>query len=487
MNGLIWFRQDVRLIDNEAVNHAWNNADTLHAVVVISPEQWKAHDWSPAKLVLYQSLVNDLGAQLQSKGVTLHVLRCDWWKDIPAALLELCEQLSVDKVWLNRDYPLDEVRRDRAVCGWLTKHGIEVSLHDSNLLVAPERVKTGQGEYYKKFTPFYKQWKSVLAETGVAQPAQLRTFEQNTPNKKSKFAEFSAVEFVSRDCTNAAQVDSDKTDIVWPDNRETLLGQLRQFFEQRIEGYKTQRDYPSVEGTSRLSPYFELGAISPLTVARCLQPASPEFPYGLSDSLDTWLSELAWREFYQHLMFNVPELSMGKAFVRETEHYPWRHNKADFERWCEGRTGVPIVDAGMRQLKAEKWMHNRVRMIVASYLTKDLHIDWRWGEKYFMQNLIDGSFAANNGGWQWSASTGTDAVPYFRVFNPYRQGERFDPAGEYVRRWVEELSEVPKKYIHQPQDWLRENKPDSDYPDPLVDHSKQRQLFIEQFKRIKGS
>ena len=223
--------------------------------------------------------------------------------------------------------------------------------------------------------------------------------------------------------------------------------------------------------------------MSPWQAAAALAKLSPMFPAGLNQGPDTWLTELIWREFYLHLMYHVPRLSQGKAFLKHTDAMQWRNDEKEFELWCQGRTGYPIVDAGMRQLANEGWMHNRVRMIVAHFLVKDLLIDWRWGEQFFMQHLIDGNFAANNGGWQWSASTGTDAAPYFRVFNPSLQSQKVDPDGSYIRKWVHELKDCPAKHIHAPGAWLKEHRR-IDYPQPIVDHKQARERFLSAFKAL---
>ncbi len=230
---------------------------------------------------------------------------------------------------------------------------------------------------------------------------------------------------------------------------------------------------PAVEGTSRLSPCLATGVLSP---RQCLHRLLTEHPAALDGGAGaTRLNELIWREFYRHLMVYYPKLCKGRPFIAWTDKVAWREDDAALQAWQRGETGFPIVDAAMRQLNATGWMHNRLRMIVASFLTKDLRLDWRAGERYFMSQLIDGDLAANNGGWQWAASTGTDAAPYFRIFNPTTQGEKFDKQGVFMRRWLPELAKVPEKALHQPWAWADKQGIKLDYPRPIVDHKQARQ------------
>ncbi|WP_113905760.1 deoxyribodipyrimidine photo-lyase [Aliidiomarina celeris] len=468
MSALIWYRQDLRVQDNLAVAHAWQNHECVHAVVAITEVQWQRHDWAPIKRDLYERRLNALAAELGALGVILHTVVCDTDKQLPAALLALAQELHVDALYFNREYPLNEKRRDNAVAAWFEQHGKAVHKFDDLVVVAPERIQTGSGSYYKKFTPFYKTWLKVVAEQGVSAPENLKP--KGEPLEPTPIT-------LSGDKRDSSAYGADTSD---------LQQRMQRFIHERVHHYSSARDLPAKPGTSLLSPYLENGGLGVRTLLRGLAEQAPDFPFGLGKGADTWLSELAWRDFYQHLMWHVPRLSYGKAFITETEQFPWQQNDAHFQAWASGKTGFPIVDAGMRQLAAEGWMHNRVRMIVASFFVKDLQLDWRLGERFFMQNLVDGSFAANNGGWQWSASTGTDAVPYFRVFNPERQSAKFDPSGEYIRRWVKELQQVPVKEIHAPHRWLRQYDRSNNYPAPIVDHSEMREQFIETFKKVKN-
>lgn len=467
MGAMIWFRHDLRVADNDAVAQACVNHQSVDAVITITEQQWEAHNWSSRRRDLYQRQLNALGRELARRGITLHVIKCDWFKDVPAALLQQMRHSKADSLYTNREYPLDERCRDRAVTAWLEQHEITCHWFDSNLLVKPELLKPAGKTCYQKFTPFHKAWLDQVRESGIDAPRPLQG-----QRSEVKWADIT--------------LEGEKEDTSeWAGTESQIRDRLSRFIREHAADYHQQRDTPALDTTSRLSPFFELGVLSPRAAARLMQMDSPEFPYGLEKGVQTWLSELAWREFYLHLMYHIPRLSKGHAFLQYTDEFSWRNNQADFKRWCDGNTGYPIVDAGMRQLNETGWMHNRLRMIVASFLVKDLHIDWRWGERYFMQALIDGSFAANNGGWQWSASTGTDAVPYFRVFNPTRQSQQVDPEGHFIRKWVKSLKDVPTKYIHEPYQYLQDNNPESDYPAPMVEHKAARERFLTAFKGLK--
>ena len=249
--------------------------------------------------------------------------------------------------------------------------------------------------------------------------------------------------------------------------------------------YEKNRDLPALAATSSLSPYLAIGVLSPGQCLSAMEGQLGFVPLSRGEHGFAWLNELIWREFYRHLMVAHPHLSMHRAFKPETEALRWSRDEGDFQRWCDGQTGYPIVDAAMRCLNQTGWMHNRLRMICASFLCKDLHIDWRRGEGYFMSQLIDGDLAANNGGWQWSASTGADAAPYFRIFNPTRQSEKFDPQGDFLRRWLPELLDVPTRHIHQPRAWLDQYEPHNSYPPPIVDHQRAREYTLQLFRELR--
>jgi deoxyribodipyrimidine photo-lyase len=267
----------------------------------------------------------------------------------------------------------------------------------------------------------------------------------------------------------------------WPAGEKVALSRLKAFIKDALPDYKDQRDTPAIAGTSRLSAALACGVLSARTCyafasAMLLEADSQEQP-----QIQTWLDELVWREFYRQVLVGFPRVCRHQPFKTVTRNIPWSDDKTAFEAWCSGHTGFPIVDAAMRQLNTTGWMHNRLRMITAMFLTKDLLIDWRWGERYFMNQLVDGDFASNNGGWQWAASTGTDAVPYFRIFNPVSQSQRFDPQGTFIRTFVPELPGLDDKTIHNPPPLIRAS---CGYPMPIVDHTKARLRTLAIFKNL---
>ncbi len=459
---LVWLRNDLRLDDNPAISQAQQQGD-LHLVFIATPKQWQQHDESAAKQGLKAASIEDINQQLAKLGVPFSILETDWFANIPELLKTFCQQKNITDIWFNQETPLDERRRDDAVIDVLEGFGVNCHALDADLIVTVP-VLTQQNEPFKVFTPYYRRWLQVLQET------------QKPPYPApDKQGEVIAVDLLKPEWSG------DYRDDLWPADEASVLKKLSQFCRNKIKAYAKYRDIPAESGTSTLSPYLSIGRIGPRRLLASLQYHCSE--QGLHWQDNDWLRELAWRDFYRQLLLHFPRLSMEKPFKPETDNVVWRDDEAGFHAWCEGRTGFPIVDAAMRQLQQTGWMHNRLRMITASFLTKLLLIDWRRGEQFFMQHLLDGEFAANNGGWQWSASTGVDAAPYFRVFNPTRQSERFDPDGEFIRRFVPELKKLSGKQIHNPSDLLRT---ETGYPMPIIDYKPARQTAIDAFADLKN-
>ncbi|GAA0444183.1 deoxyribodipyrimidine photo-lyase [Aeromonas salmonicida] len=469
---LVWFRNDLRLADNPALRHACAEAGEVAALFVISPTQWQQHKMAPIRQQFLLAQVDELGKALAALGIPLHLLRVETFAEMPTALASLSRELGVSQLYANQAIEIDEQRRDLAVSAMLAEQ--EVSCHWFNgcCVLPPGRVLTGSGEMFKVFTPFSRAWLKALEEDGFvihrapAPRAEPLPWQPLTEREWS----YGALGEVTPDPR-------------WPVGEAEAQRRLHAFLEQAVLDYEETRDFPAQAGTSILSPYLAAGIISPRQCVGVLQQRLGHRPQSKAQPGFVWLNELVWREFYRHLLVLVPTLSMNLPFKPETATLPWSWDPMAFAAWCEGRTGYPIVDAAMRCLHATGWMHNRLRMIVASFLTKDLHIHWRLGEDYFMSQLIDGDLAANNGGWQWAAGTGADAAPYFRVFNPTTQGQRFDPQGDFIRTWVTELADIPAAYVHQPHDWLR-LKGGRGYPAPMVDHALARVKAIEMFRNL---
>lgn len=471
MTKLCWFRTDLRLSDQPALTAAMAQGDAI-GLFMISPEQWREHAYSPHKVDFWLRALRDLSESLGQLNVPLKILMVPLWHQAPQALLAFCQQHAVTEVHCNREFGVNERRRDRASYALLAEHGISMVGHHGNTLLVPGSVKTGSDNYYRVFTPFSKACREKL-RTAPYQPLPI-------PKAQAKKSTVQSDAIPDR---LPGWTPSTQTIVSgWPATEQAALDRLALFAEARMQHYKRDRDFPAIAGTSTLSPYLAAGLIS---AAQCWQQAlrlnHGELGTG-QEGITTWMNELLWREFYQHLLHGYPTLSMHQPMRVETNAIQWRQAPTDFEAWCQAKTGVPIVDAAMRQLVQTGWMHNRLRMVVAMYLTKNLLIDWRLGERFFMQHLIDGELAANNGGWQWSASTGADSAPYFRVFNPISQSEKFDPEGAFIRHWVPELAALSNKEIHDPTPLSRQSL---NYPNQIVDLRSSRLRAIEAFSSLR--
>lgn len=469
--GLLWVRKDVRLHDNPALIAALESGVNT-AVFISTPEQWQRHHQAPIKIDFLRRHLVQYSTQLQKLGIRLIHLKASTYADQVFTLIDFCSSYQAQKVFANRELELDESNRDASVLA----QSIDLTLFDSETIVPLGEVLNQQGKMYKVFTPYKNTWlakvkahgiKCLSLPTGLVKELDLATEARELPT----------------DIINSFDFDYPMQDSIhWALSEEIISNMLPSFFEKGLLRYGADRDIPSIEGTSKLSPYLAIGAISPRWLAAQLIQRDPEIIYDQKHLAFPWLNELIWRDFYKDLLSHCPDLIKGNSFQEKYQHLPWRKSESDFNAWCEGKTGYPIVDAAMRQLLQTGWMHNRLRMVVASFLTKHLLIDWRWGERFFMAHLIDGDSSANNGGWQWAASTGCDAQPYFRIFNPITQGKKFDPKGEFVRRYVPELSDVPDKEIHFPHDYLSSiGKADIYYP-ALVEHTFARTRAMEFFR-----
>jgi deoxyribodipyrimidine photo-lyase len=466
MTTLVWFRDDVRLHDHPALYAASLQNQALRAIYFVTPEQWQRQHMAPIKADLLERQLNILGEELARHGIPLNVIHVPAYADIPARLLEYCQIWHVQNLYANRDVGIYEQQRDVAVSSLLRDHQIATSWLDARCVFPPGSVLTQKQEMFKVYTPFRNTWLKLLQQQSFTvwpQPATILPPCRWTPCH---------LEYAKQSSQ------------AWMVGEPDVLAQLHSYCEERVRGYANYRDVPALNYTSRLSPYLALGIVSVRQCLSVLQETLGHIPFEEGAAGFAWLNELIWREFYTHLMVAFPHLSKNQAFKQDTDHIRWHQNpdSAHFKAWCDGMTGYPIVDAAMRCLNQTGWMHNRLRMIVASFLTKDLQIDWRLGERYFMEHLIDGDFPSNNGGWQWAASTGADAVPYFRIFNPVTQGEKFDPDGKFVRQWLPELLSVPAEHIQAPHAWLARHQPRSPYPQPVVDHAEARKRTLALFK-----
>ncbi len=475
MPSLVWFRADLRVRDNPALHEACRRSgDGVIAVFLLAPLQWHEHDMADIRANFLLRNLHELSADLAALNIPLLVRSAARFSDTTAALLRLAEEHRCEALYFNIEYEVNEARRDEAVRKAFESAGRPVHAFHDHCIIAPGQVRTQQGEAYTVYTPFRKRWTQVFKEE-----MDFRVLPK--PKKQARLA-------VKADAI-PDQVDGfkdfDREDL-WPAGEAAARKRLEGFVGKRIGEYAEQRDCPAVAGTSTLSPYLAVGVVS---ARQCLEAAlgANEGRLDAGDKgVTTWINELIWREFYRHLIARFPRLCMNRPFQRDTERLAWHEDEGLFSAWAQGRTGYPIVDAAMRQLLQTGWMHNRLRMVSAMFLTKDLFIDWRRGEKHFMRHLIDGDLASNNGGWQWSASTGTDAAPYFRIFNPASQAKRYDPEGTFIRRFLPELAHAQTAALHDPLRLSEEERRKAGYPAPIVDHAGARAHAIAAFRGLRG-
>jgi deoxyribodipyrimidine photo-lyase len=468
MHLLLWFRNDLRTHDNPALHYFLSHSSTQkikQAVFFVSKTQWQQHDWSDIKSDFVIKHAKLLVHELALLGITLTLVEVDTFSDQVAYIRDYCKENNIDEVVANSELEFNEQQRDQALC----KQGINLTLFESDVIVPKGNILNKSETMYKVFTPFKRAWLRYVNQYGFDYLGKVQV----------------------RSTGDAALEDNDQsidmtsfnqgTSKAWPFASTFEQEVLPTFFNDKVSSYSEHRDIPSIKGTSGISPYLAAGVISPRYVLRQLINKHPDIVNATDSGIFAWLNELIWREFYRHLMFHEQRLCKHESFKEKYQHMAWHNDNAKFEAWKQGKTGYPLVDAAMRQLNATGWMHNRLRMVVASFLTKHLLIDWRWGEKYFMQQLIDGDLAANNGGWQWAASTGCDSQPYFRVFNPIRQSERFDPNGNFIRMYLPELKNVPNKDIHFPHAYLAKNNISIYWP-AIVDHKEARLKALAFYK-----
>ena len=450
---VMWFRRDLRLHDNPALLDACAGAgpDGVLPLFVVDPRLW-----GPAGPSRRAYLVDSLRALDESLGGHLTVRHGD-----PAEqVVTMTRAVGARAVYASSDFGPYGGRRDLRVERALADEGIELRRLGSPYAVAPGTVTNGSGEGYKVFTPFSRTW----LEHGWRDPAGRPGTGQAWLGPGGAVDSVGIPEVPVPDGLNLPAAGEKAARRRW-----------RDFLDGAVEGYDDDRDRPDLDATSHLSVHLKWGEIHPRTLLADLA----EKP---GPGATTYRTELAWREFYADVLHRFPD-SARNYFNPEYASMQYDEPAEDLKAWQEGRTGFPIVDAGMRQLRATGWMHNRVRMIVASFLVKDLHLEWQHGARHFMRWLVDGDLASNQHGWQWVAGSGTDAAPYFRVFNPTAQGRRFDPDGRYIRRWVEELADVDDDTVHAPV--ARADGPPNGYPEPLVDHAEERREALARLDRIK--
>jgi len=477
MPSIIWFREDLRIHDNTALIAARNQSEHLVAVYFITPKTWRSHDLAATRINFMLQGLALLQKNLDSLHIPLLVFQCPKFSDIDPILCQVAEHYKATHVFANKQYEVNELARDVSVEKALAKINIKFHTYDDQTIIAPDKIKTQKNTVYTVFTPYKKAWINTFIEEP---PIVLKVPKKAKKNDAPEFKHNTLLTDIPEKIPGFTSTVDVK---LWPAGEKIALKQLDKFVSTKIKKYEKERDFPALDGTSQISPYLATGMLS---ARMCLEKALKANKGKLIDgnkNIDCWISELIWREFYKSILVGFPRVCRHRAFQLDTEKLKWHSNHDHLVAWKNGKTGFPIVDAAMRQLKQTGWMHNRLRMITAMFFSKLLWIDWRLGEQYFMQHLIDGDFASNNGGWQWSASTGTDAAPYFRIFNPISQSEKFDPKGEFIRQYCPELADLDDNAIHNPYEYAIG---ELDYPQPIIDYKKCREYAIETFKKLKS-
>ena len=470
---LFWHRRDLRISDNLGLLAAAQHGEKVVGLFCLDPGILDGDDIAPARVTYMIGCLEELQSSYQKLGSQLLIMRGEPSKAIPL----LAETLSAKAVYWNLDVEPYAKKRDRSVSEALKEKGIDTKNFWDQLLHAPGEIMTKSSDSpYKVYTPFWRSW-SKEEKPAVAGKINKLTGLSKSESKKTE--EAGAIALPSAEDLGYKW----DNPLIVPPGETAAREKLEEFCDRGIYCYDEERNFPYVDGTSQLSAALKFGAIGIRTVWQATlnlidNCRSDEAKQGVV----TWQQELAWREFYQHCMFFFPKLAEG-SYRDEFKDFPWENDETKFEAWCEGKTGYPIVDAAMRQLNETGWMHNRCRMIVASFLTKDLIIDWRWGEKYFMQKLYDGDLSANNGGWQWSASSGMDPKP-LRIFNPASQAAKYDRDGEYIRQWVPEISSMDTEYLVTGK-IPDEERESYNYPKAIVNHKEQQRKFKQLYKQQK--
>ncbi len=471
---IVWFRQDLRLADNPALQAAAATGAPVIPVYILDDDA--PGDWRPggaSRWWLHHSLAS-LASDLQQLGGQLVLMKGEAQEQLDA----LIEQTGADAVFWNRLYDPWARKRDEAIKSSLKDRGVRARSFNGSLIVEPWDIATKTGNPYKVFTPF---WKSLKADHTPAEPT-------GRPNALQLHAHEGGLSLDDLDLLPTKPDWSGGLQENWTPGEAAAHGRLGQFLKAAVSDYSDRRNLPGQSGTSRLSPHLHFGEISPRQVWHAVKQSD----HARTGGADTYLSEIAWREFSYNLLYHFPDLPEAN-FQSKFDAFEWDECEDTLKAWQKGQTGYPIVDAGMRELWATGWMHNRVRMIVASFLIKDLFIHWRRGEDWFWDTLVDADLASNAASWQWTAGSGADAAPYFRVFNPVGQSEKFDPKGDYLRKWIPELADLPDKVIHAP--WTADHAVltragvslGKTYPKPIVDHSEARKRALAAFEKIKDA
>jgi len=472
VRGMVWFRRDLRLHDQPALTAACAECDEIIPLFIFDEPLLQSHEFGSACVTFMLGCLEDLNAALSGLGAPLQWRRGE---SVELVLQAACEW-KTDVVYWNRDYEPGAIERDRLVQQRLAKLGVAVRTFKDHVVFEASEVRGATGDPLQRYSAYRARWWTKWHATPPAvQPIPTAVAKMNTAPLP-----------IPRPLPTAGELGYEPVVLTFQPGERNALKRLRWFMKGPLYSYAHGRNLPAIDGSSSLSPHFRFGTLSPRqAIHAALNTLTTGERVSRLDVL-TWVDELIWREFFQQVLTAFPHVAQGpfRAVLVPPARPVGSERDQLFQTWCEGKTGYPIVDAGMRQLNRTGWMHNRVRMVVASFLIKDLRIDWRIGERYFMQHLIDADVAANNGNWQWCASTGTDSMPGYRIFNPAIQSKKFDQDGTYIRRYVPELTRVSAKRIHEPHLMTAEEQEraqcriGTDYPSPIVDHQLARQEYL---------
>lgn len=492
-----WFRRDLRIFGNPALRQSWKKYDgRVLGIFCFDSSFLKRADFSHHRFAFFLKSLSALKNEFKQQGGDLLIVDSQpehFFSEFLSYLKANSVSFPKNISW-NRDYEPFARKRDDAVLQLFSKNNIEVTTCRDHLILEPDEVLKSdkKNDFYQIYTPFAKKWFSLLKSKEIQSRIEFnKGIEsyyqklQNNKNEKCFHLTWPEVHqnnnFLFKDSLDLfISENQKKVNIPIPDAGSLAAFTALKKFKSTLNNYQSLRDFPATEGTSRLSLFLKNGSLTSSQIVHYLNLSQTDFvATDKTAGATQFLKEIVWREFYYSILWHKPEVE-HQAFLEKYNSIDWQNNSKWFELWKEGKTGFPIIDAGMRELKQTGWMHNRVRMIVASFLTKDLLIDWRWGEQYFMETLLDGDLAANNGGWQWAASTGCDPQPYFRIFNPWLQSEKFDKDGEYIKKYIPELKMAPAKTLHSANHDLSKWQ----YPRPIIDHSEQRDKALRLYKNL---
>jgi deoxyribodipyrimidine photo-lyase len=496
--GIHWFRRDLRICGNEALRDNWiRNQGRVLGLFCLDSQLLSHSDFSHNRFAFLLKTLDSLRQELREQGGDLLIVAESAPKTFPK-LVDYLKRKSISSPSLIswcRDYEPSIRQGDEQTTKLLQQLGVETQDYRDHLLFEPHEIlkneTKGASDFYQIFSPYGRKWFACLnqdfAQKRLRSQAPVPAYYErlNSHGQKLIFhmkwdTLMSQGDFPFADSwAELHRKSQQKVTIPIPNAGAQVAQEKLLEFMDKIENYKVERDFPAIQGTSRLSIYLKNGSLVSSQVLAQILPRFGNLNWHVDSGLNQFVKEIAWREFYFSILFHRPDVE-SRSFLPQYENLAWENNPQWFKKWKEGMTGFPIIDAGMRELNETGWMHNRVRMIVASFLTKDLLIDWRWGESYFMKMLLDGDLAANNGGWQWAASTGCDPQPYFRIFNPWLQSKKFDPQGTYIKTFVKELRDTPSQALHDPKHSdLRKG-----YPKPMVSHEEQRPKALRLYNPI---